>query len=53
MPPGTTWTVPEGGFFSWVKLPEGLDTTAMLPRAVAGLDRLRSRHGLLRRWAGP
>ncbi len=37
MPPGTTWTVPEGGFFSWVTLPEGLDTTAMLPRAVAGL----------------
>ena len=37
MPPGTTWTVPEGGFFSWVTLPEGLATTAMLPRAVAGL----------------
>ncbi len=37
MPPGTTWTVPEGGFFSWVRLPEGLDTTAMLPRAVAEL----------------
>lgn len=37
MPAGTTWTVPEGGFFSWVTLPNGLDTTAMLPRAVAGL----------------
>lgn len=37
MPPGTTWTVPDGGFFSWVTLPNGLDTTAMLPRAVAGL----------------
>lgn len=37
MPAGTTWTVPEGGFYSWVTLPEGLDTTAMLPRAVAGL----------------
>ncbi len=37
MPAGTTWTVPDGGFFSWVTLPNGLDTTAMLPRAVAGL----------------
>jgi DNA-binding transcriptional MocR family regulator len=37
MPPETTWTVPEGGFFSWLTLPAGLDATAMLPRAVAGL----------------
>ena len=37
MPPGTTWTVPGGGFYSWVTLPEGLDATAMLPRAVAAL----------------
>jgi 2-aminoadipate transaminase len=37
MPQGTTWTVPDGGFFSWVTLPNGLDTTAMLPRAVSGL----------------
>jgi len=37
MPEGTTWTVPEGGFYSWVTLPSGLDATAMLPRAVAGL----------------
>ncbi len=29
MPPGTTWTVPQGGFFIWVTLPEGIDTTAM------------------------
>lgn len=36
-PTGTTWTVPEGGFYSWVTLPEGLDATAMLPRAVASL----------------
>ncbi len=34
MPEGTTWTVPAGGFFVWVTLPEGLDTQAMLPRAV-------------------
>lgn len=34
MPPGTTWTVPAGGFFVWVTLPPGLDAHAMLPRAV-------------------
>lgn len=37
MPPGTTWTHPGGGFYSWVTLPEGLDSKAMLPRAVAAL----------------
>jgi len=37
MPPGTTWTVPAGGFYSWVTLPPGLDAKAMLPRAVAAL----------------
>ncbi len=37
LPAGTTWTRPEGGFYSWVTLPEGLDATAMLPRAVANL----------------
>ena len=26
MPAGTTWTVPTGGFYSWVTLPEGLDS---------------------------
>jgi 2-aminoadipate transaminase len=34
MPPGTSWTVPGGGFFVWVRLPPGLDSHAMLPRAV-------------------
>ncbi len=34
MPQGTTWTKPAGGFFVWVTLPEGLDSEAMLPRAV-------------------
>jgi len=34
MPAGTTWTTPTGGFYVWVTLPEGLDTAAMLPRAV-------------------
>jgi len=37
MPAGTTWTLPAGGFYSWLTLPEGLDATAMLPRAVAAL----------------
>ncbi len=31
---GTTWTRPDGGFFVWVTLPEGLDSQSMLPRAV-------------------
>lgn len=35
MPPGTTWTHPEGGFFVWVTLPEGLDSQALLARAVS------------------
>ena len=34
MPAGTSWTVPGGGFFVWVTLPPGLDSHAMLPRAV-------------------
>ena len=34
LPPGTTWTEPGGGFFVWVTLPPGLDSQAMLPRAV-------------------
>ncbi|QPK81311.1 PLP-dependent aminotransferase family protein [Schaalia sp. ZJ405] len=32
--PDCTWTKPEGGFYTWVTLPEGLDAKAMLPRAV-------------------
>lgn len=28
-----TWTVPEGGFFLWLTLPQGFDTAAMLPKA--------------------
>ena len=34
MSPGTTWTRPEGGFYVWLTLPDGLDAKAMLPRAV-------------------
>ena len=37
MPVGTSWTIPAGGFYSWLTLPEGLDATSMLPRAVANL----------------
>jgi 2-aminoadipate transaminase len=32
MPPGTTWTVPAGGFFIWVTLPAGIHATAMRPQ---------------------
>ena len=32
--PQATWTHPEGGFYVWLTLPEGLNAKAMLPRAV-------------------
>ncbi|MEV7546626.1 PLP-dependent aminotransferase family protein [Streptomyces sp. NPDC089915] len=34
LPPGCSWTEPDGGFYVWVKVPEGVHTKAMLPRAV-------------------
>ncbi|MBP2339948.1 DNA-binding transcriptional MocR family regulator [Saccharothrix coeruleofusca] len=34
MPVGSTWNKPEGGFYVWVTVPEGVDTKAMLPRAI-------------------
>jgi 2-aminoadipate transaminase len=34
MPIGSSWNVPQGGFFVWVQIPPGLDSQAMLPRAV-------------------
>jgi 2-aminoadipate transaminase len=34
MPPGTTWTRPQGGFFSWLTLPGGLDSADLAQRAV-------------------
>lgn len=34
LPPGCTWTRPDGGFYVWLTVPEGVDTKAMLPRAV-------------------
>ncbi|MCX2746859.1 PLP-dependent aminotransferase family protein [Arthrobacter sp. MI7-26] len=30
MPAGTTWTRPEGGFYLWVTVPEGIDTDALV-----------------------
>lgn len=35
--PYCEWNVPEGGFYIWVKLPEGIDAREMLPRAVENL----------------
>jgi DNA-binding transcriptional MocR family regulator len=34
MPAAARWNVPDGGFYVWVTLPDGLDAKAMLPRAV-------------------
>lgn len=33
MPPAVTWTRPEGGFFIWVTLPEGLDSVDLARQA--------------------
>ncbi len=35
MPPGATWTHPEGGFYVWLTMPPGIDAAAMLPLAVS------------------
>jgi 2-aminoadipate transaminase len=35
LPPGCRFTVPAGGMFFWVELPEDLDATELLPQAVA------------------
>ncbi|GAA3165315.1 MULTISPECIES: aminotransferase-like domain-containing protein [Streptomyces] len=34
LPEGSTWTRPEGGMFLWARLPDGYDTTALLPEVV-------------------
>jgi 2-aminoadipate transaminase len=34
MPAGSTWTKPEGGFYVWLTLPEGLDAKVMQPRGI-------------------
>jgi 2-aminoadipate transaminase len=35
MPPGCSWTRPAGGFFVWLRLPDGINAKAMLPRAIS------------------
>lgn len=35
--PECTWTIPEGGFYTWLTLPSGMDSKAMLSRAVTDL----------------
>jgi DNA-binding transcriptional MocR family regulator len=34
MPNGVSWTKPEGGMFTWVTLPDGMDAAALLARAI-------------------
>ena len=34
MPPGITWTKPDGGFYVWLTLPSGLDSKVMQPRGL-------------------
>jgi 2-aminoadipate transaminase len=35
MPEGAQWTTPRGGFFSWLTLPDGVDSTDLAARAAA------------------
>lgn len=34
LPDGVSWTVPDGGFFVWLSLPEGVDTYPLLREAI-------------------
>jgi 2-aminoadipate transaminase len=34
LPPGSTWSDPDGGMFVWVRLPPQVDTTRLLPLAL-------------------
>ncbi|AKF81918.1 aminotransferase [Myxococcus fulvus 124B02] len=34
LPAGATWTTPTSGMFAWVELPEGMDSTVLLSRAL-------------------
>lgn len=34
MPAGVSWTVPTGAFYIWLTVPDGIDTSALLPKAV-------------------
>jgi 2-aminoadipate transaminase len=33
MPEGVTWTVPDGGFFMWITVPDGINTAKLIPLA--------------------
>lgn len=45
MPHGVSWSTPRGGFFVWLELPPGIDTAALLPRAIeAGVSYVPGRH---------
>ena len=33
-PPGSIWTDPDGGMFTWLRLPAGFDSAALLPEAL-------------------
>jgi len=35
MPPECGWTTPAGGFYVWLRLPDGINAKAMLPRAIS------------------
>jgi DNA-binding transcriptional MocR family regulator len=35
VPAGSTWTDPDGGMFTWVRLPGDVDATELLPAALA------------------
>ncbi len=50
--PEATWTVPDGGFYTWVKLPYGLDAKCDAAPRGHRARRLRARHRLLRRRQG-
>lgn len=34
LPDGCTWNIPDGGFFVWLQLPEGMDSRELLPKAL-------------------
>ena len=34
MPPEVAWTTPRGGFFIWLTVPTGIDTSALLAKAI-------------------
>jgi 2-aminoadipate transaminase len=35
--PDLSWTIPNGGFYVWLRLPDNIDSKSMLPRAVKEL----------------